>query len=406
MIISFRFKNFRSFLDETYIDMKAVNYKEHPDHLVKVGNKKLIKTLAVYGANSSGKTNLFLAFTSFHSFIFWQLFSMEDIPRKHFMSLLQISALDKIIPFLDENTNSIPTEMELSFISEKKVYEYGFSILRRKIITENLAVDNHVVFTRNGDEISIGRQYEKTLRQKTGIRPHEDRLFCSILSCLDIPEVTAIMEPFETFFSKQIAYYCDFLEPFQLAGHLIMDGRVYKALENPEALNYALIQLRKLGIPAEEFIIEKGIPKLGYRVKSRDTGEYRMQYMDYTKVSLGTMKYLQLFIQVYHLSQKGGVLIIDNISNEFHPTVTKFFIDSFQQDKNLNIQILFTTYDTSILNNQQFRRDEVAFVDMNEYQESRLYTLADIKVRSDASFSKDYLLGKYGAIPLIKDCVP
>lgn len=74
MIISFRFKNFRSFLDETFIDMKAVNYKEHPNHLVMAGNKKLLKTLAIYGANSSGKTNIFLAFTSFHSFIFWQLF--------------------------------------------------------------------------------------------------------------------------------------------------------------------------------------------------------------------------------------------------------------------------------------------------------------------------------------------
>lgn len=203
MIISFRFKNFRSFLDETYIDMKAVNYKEHPDHLVKAGNKKLIKTLAVYGANSSGKTNLFLAFTSFHSFIFWQLFSMEDIPRKHFMSLLQISSLDKILPFLDEETNTQPTEMELSFISGQRVYEYGFSVLNRKILTENMAVDNHVVFTRNEDEITIGRQYEKVLRQKAGIHPHQDRLFCSILSCLDIPEITAFMEPFETFFPSR-----------------------------------------------------------------------------------------------------------------------------------------------------------------------------------------------------------
>ncbi len=125
---------------------------------------------------------------------------MEDIPRKHFMSLLQISSLDKILPFLDEDSNSQPTEMELSFISGEQVYEYGFSVLKGKILSENMAVDNHVVYTRNADEITIGRQYEKILRQKTGILPREDRLFCSILSCLDIPEITAIMEPFETFF--------------------------------------------------------------------------------------------------------------------------------------------------------------------------------------------------------------
>lgn len=405
MIISFRFKNFRSFLDETFIDMKAVNYKEHPNHLVTAGNKRLIKTLAVYGANASGKTNLFLAFASFHSFIFWQLFSLKDIPRKHFMSVLQFSSMDEILPFHTDETDPQPTEMELSFMSGQRIYEYGFSVCGQKILTEYLTVDNHVVFTRTAGELSIGRQYEKALRQRTGIRPHGNRLFCSVLSCLDIPEISAIMEPFETFFSKQVAYYYDFLEPFQLAGNMIMDGRVYKTLENPDALNYGLAQLRKLGIPAEEFIIDKGVPKLGYRFKSRATGEYQIHYMDHTKISLGTMKYLQLFIQVYYLSRWGGVLIIDNISNEFHPTVTKFFIDSFQQEKNKNIQLIFTTYDISILNNQQFRRDEVAFVDINEYQESRLYTLADIKVRSDASFSKDYLLGKYGAIPLIKDCI-
>uniref|UniRef100_UPI00326172DD hypothetical protein n=1 Tax=Clostridium sp. NkU-1 TaxID=1095009 RepID=UPI00326172DD len=65
-----------------------------------------------------------------------------------------------------------------------------------------------------------------------------------------------------------------------------MDGRAYKALENPEALNYALAQLRKLGIPAVEFIVEKGLPKLGYKVKSRETGQFQIQYRDYTKVSM------------------------------------------------------------------------------------------------------------------------
>ena len=55
MLISFRFKNFRSFLDETFINMKAVSYKELPDHLISIGNQKLIKTLAVYGPNASGK---------------------------------------------------------------------------------------------------------------------------------------------------------------------------------------------------------------------------------------------------------------------------------------------------------------------------------------------------------------
>ena len=64
--------------------------------------------------------------------------------------------------------------------------------------------------------------------------------------------------------------------------------------------------------------------------------------------------------------------------------------------------MIFTTHDISLLNNTQFRRDEIVFVDKNEHGESTLYSLSDLKVRDDATFSKDYLQGKYGAIPIIK----
>lgn len=403
MLISFRFKNFRSFLDETFINMKAVSYKELPSHLISADNQKLIKTLAVYGANASGKTNLFLAFASFHSLIFWQLFPPKAFPEKHFMNLLQLSSLNKIVPFQSDGPAGQPTEMELSFISGNRVYEYGFSVYGQEILTEHLTADHHVVFTRTAKELSFGRLYEKYLRPKSGLRPQDNRLFCSILTCLDIPEISAVMKPFENFFSDNIFYYFDILEPLQIIGNTLMKGMAYKILENPEGLNYSLSQLRKLGIPVEDIIIDKGMPKLGYRIKSRSDGQSQIQYLDITKVSSGTLKYLTLFLKIYDLTQKGGLLIVDNISSELHPAVTKFIVDSFQQDDNKNAQLIFTTHDISILNNQQFRRDEVAFVDINEYLESRLYTLADIKVRSDASFSKDYLLGKYGAIPLVKD---
>ena len=119
--------------------------------------------------------------------------------------------------------------------------------------------------------------------------------------------------------------------------------------------------------------------------------------------SNGTLKLLSLFEEIFLLLKRGGTLVIDNISNDFHPAVIKYMVDLFQQETNENAQLVFTTYDVSILNNRQFRRDEVAFVDINQVRQSRLYTLADIKVRSDASFSKDYLLGKYGAIPMVRE---
>lgn len=405
MLISFRFKNFRSFLDETFVNMKAVTYKELPDHLISFDNQKLIKTLALYGPNSSGKTNIFLAFASFHSLIFWQLFPSQASYKNRFINLLQLNSMDKIVPFKRGEPDNHPTEMEISFMSGNRIYEYGISICSQNILTEHLTVDNHLVFSRTATELSYGRFYEKCMRSKSGIRPHDNRLFCSILSSMDIPEINAIMKPFENFFSSKIHYYFDDLEMFQILGNTLMDGKLFKVLENPEAINFSLSQLRKLGIPVEDVIIENGVPKLGYLTKSRSSGQSFIKYMDITEISSGTLKNLFMFLRIYELSKNGGILMVDSISGEFHPTVTKFIVDSFQQEMNMNVQLIFSTHDISILNNQQFRRDEVAFVDMNEYGESRLYTLADIKVRSDASFSKDYLLGKYGAIPLVNNTI-
>jgi len=385
--------------------MKAVTYKELPDHLVSFDNQKLIKTLAVYGPNSSGKTNIFLAFASFHSLIFWQLFPSQASQKNRFINLLQLNSMNKIVPFEQEDPDSSPTEMEMSFLSGNKLYEYGFTIHSQNILTEHLTVDHHLVFSRTSTELSYGRFYEKCMRSKSGIRPHDNRLFSSILSSLDVPEMIAIMKPFENFFSNKIHYYFDDLEMLQILGNTLMDGKLFKILENSEAIQFSLHQLRKLGIPVENVIIDKGIPKLGYLLKSRSTGQSFVKYMDITEISSGTLKNLFMFLRIYELIQNGGILMVDSISSEFHPTVTKFIVDSFQKETNKNVQLLFSTHDISILNNQQFRRDEVAFVDMNEYGESRLYTLADIKVRSDASFSKDYLMGKYGAIPLVKDTI-
>ena len=80
--------------------------------------------------------------------------------------------------------------------------------------------------------------------------------------------------------------------------------------------------------------------------------------------------------------------------------MTKLIADIFQDSKNTKAQLIFTTHDISLLNKEQFRRDEVVFADKNHKGESSLYALSDLKVRDDATFNKDYLQGKYGAIPI------
>ena len=80
-----------------------------------------------------------------------------------------------------------------------------------------------------------------------------------------------------------------------------------------------------------------------------------------------------------------GICFWNGESAGLHPILTKFIVDLFQGKKNREAQLIFTTHDISLMNRNQFRRDEIAFVEKNKKGESTLYTLADIKVRSDAS---------------------
>ena len=80
----------------------------------------------------------------------------------------------------------------------------------------------------------------------------------------------------------------------------------------------------------------------------------------------------------------------------------KFIIDLFYQYKS-KAQLIYTTHDTTLMDKKFFRRDQIWFVQKDEFGYSELVALSDFKVRSDASFEKDYLAGVYGGIPFLND---
>jgi len=121
---------------------------------------------------------------------------------------------------------------------------------------------------------------------------------------------------------------------------------------------------------------------------------------DLQQESTGTLRFFAYIQNITVMMERGGVFIVDEMSARLHPLLTKFIVDIFCSSQNKKAQLIFTTHDISLLNYNQFRRDEVVFVDKNERGESSLYALSDLKVREDATFSKDYLQGKYGAIPI------
>jgi len=103
--------------------------------------------------------------------------------------------------------------------------------------------------------------------------------------------------------------------------------------------------------------------------------------------------------------KNGYVLFVDELDSRLHPVMTKFLIGLFNSNETnqTNSQLIFVTHDSNLLTNRIFRRDQIWFCEKDRYGATDLYSLVDYRVRADASYSKDYILGKYGAIPLLGD---
>ena len=106
------------------------------------------------------------------------------------------------------------------------------------------------------------------------------------------------------------------------------------------------------------------------------------------------------FVRVAVLYGKG--LIIDEFNNQLHPLLQKYIIDLFYEESKCG-QLIYTTHDTSLMDKQFMRRDQIWFTSKNDFGETSLYSLAEFKIRNDKSFEKDYLGGIYGGIPILKD---
>ena len=126
--------------------------------------------------------------------------------------------------------------------------------------------------------------------------------------------------------------------------------------------------------------------------------------------SAGTLKMFALYPELQEVLEKGSVFFIDELNARLHPLLVRNFLLTFL-NPNINVnhaQLVFTTHDTWQLSNQLLRRDEIWFVEKDDRGVSTLYSLADFvdedgaRIRKDESYEKNYLIGKYGAIPTLK----
>ena len=411
MLIIFKVKNHTSFKNEAILDLRATSYTQHPTHVFKtpINNINLLKTTAIYGANASGKSNFVSAMYFFKRFIFSQFISknediMADSSTKESM-LLE--------PFLLSNSKDDSSEFEIVFIHNGKQIQYGFECFKKRILNEWYYIDDKKVFERTNESTLT---YGKTYADKLSIynKVPSERLYISVLEYfLEDLDKKAIIGDFIEFFSKEFNVYSEILfesSVKKIAGgatitkKLLEDRAFRKKVE--EYLSKIDVGIKKLTVATIDHQREDGkitkqkIIKTVHDIYNENGEIIGEEEFGLHQESTGTIRFLGYIQNVIEMIDRGGVFIVDEMSARLHPLLTKLIVDIFQASKNQSAQLIFTTHDISLLNHSQFRRDEVVFIDKNNRGESSLYALSDLKVREDATFNKDYLQGKYGAIPI------
>lgn len=407
----FKVKNYTSFKNESILDMRATAYVQHPSHVIPVNHKLgLLKTTALYGANASGKSNLISAMYFFEQYIFSQFINKQNHED---LETSGASIKMKLEPFTLANDNNEASEFDIIFIRNGKQIQYGFECTPKEVLSEWLFINDKKVYERTGTSLSFGRDYQKMLGAYKKL-PAE-RLYIAVLEYfLDNEAKQAVLGDFISFFSEEFNVFTEILFESTVKGLAGSVGLSRELVSNKgfrqkveHYLRLIDVGILRLDAQTETIVDERTGKKKKEKVvrtvhnvydeSGKAVGE---KLFDLQQESTGTLRFLAYIQNIIEMISTGGVFIVDEMSARLHPLLTKLIVDIFCSAQNQKAQLIFTTHDISLLNYNQFRRDEVVFVDKNERGESSLYALSDLKVREDATFSKDYLQGKYGAIPI------
>ena len=403
MLIRFSFKNFKSFKNENCLDMEATSLKEHEYNVAKTENGEYLKVSAIYGANASGKTNVLQAF---------------DYMKKR---ILVSDDSKKNSPIDEENIysfmiNNDPIALEVEILAKNnKIYKYGFEVLKDKIISEWLFEKRvnkfYSIFERENNNVSM-----KPNKISELVNIDERTLFLNIYSKIDRNN-----EDFSNVYDWFVnSTYLDLGNPnFER----FINNRVSLKILSDENYKKELLKFIKTFDSGIEGI--KTTPDSIEAVKSNngiidievihkgENGE--LKALPFYLESNGTRKMFHLFDFFMDALKNGMVLFVDELDAKLHPLLTRYIINLFHNsDTNKgNGQLIYSTHDTVNLNKDTFRRDEIWFAEKDKDGISEIYALSDYildddknvgkKVRNDATYNKDYLTGRYGAIPVLEE---
>lgn len=404
MILEFSVKNFLSFKDRVVFSMIANSNKGLDDNYVILNEKKVLKTSAIYGANASGKSNLFKVLAL--------VVSMLKYSNKY-----DINADLPIIPFkLDSKSYASPSEFEIKLIINNIRYVYGFIADRNKIYDEYLYYypngrETKIFDRTNVNEYSYSKKDEKILKE-IEIKNSPNKFFLSTATNWNFEKTKVVYD----FLTNGIGI-CSNLEELK-----ILAFESYE--KNSDNLKeFALDFLKKTDFNIDNYVISKvdipqelliGMPEFLLKSMPEKAKAYQVLFkhkgsdivLSIDEESLGTQVAFAFIPFMADTLRNKKVLVIDELDRSLHPFLVQYIVEMFNNPEiNKNgAQLIFNTHDTNLLNLNILRRDQIWFIEKNnENGVSDLYSLSDFSIRKEENVEKGYMLGRYGAVPFIQN---
>lgn len=422
MLTRFVFQNFKSFKDSAVLDLSPTKITEFSEHVMQAGGVKGLPVIAIYGANASGKSNVYQAFDYMTDYVIdsFKFGGDDDTKERSEFNYM------KPTPFLFSSENQKQESLfEVFFTDAKsetaKSFNYGFAINSLGVKKEWLksksktAREYKTIFYRNTEDATLDLSgLAEKYRQNIEISLEREVLISSLGAKLKIPKLKDIRD---WFINNEFADFGDPVESLFLSRMLPAGFIEDKTVQNDVVKFFSTFDNSIKGFKVDKIQPNDSEDKDDYYTidaihSMLDSDEIIQIPLRYE--SDGTLKMFALYPRLQTVLEQGSVLFIDELNARLHPLLVCNFIQIFlNPDSNPNkAQLVFTTHDTWQLASDYLRRDEIWFTMKDENGISTLYSLADCvdtegtKIRKDESFEKNYLQGKYGAIPSIKKFTP
>ena len=418
MLIEFTVGNYRSFNEPMTLSMEATKLHDNEEidrnNIFETGKHRLLRSAAIYGHNASGKSNLVKAMMFMRHFVVSSASKYQEgdtIPIKRFT--------------LSANVENAPAFFQTTFLIDNIQYRYGFELDEDSVHSEWLYRKEKretPLFTRDRGDFYISSSFQKEAGNIDEIT-RDNALFLSALAQWKSPIAKILLE----WFTKKVKGISG-LDDRDYGGYTlkrfekddVFNKRIQELIRLADvgiaSISIEALSLDSPSIPDEvrEFVkkaieqeekldknpvlrraqtnhpIYKGDEQIGEEVFDMNTQE-----------SEGTQKFFYLLGPILDTLENGNILVIDELEARLHPLLTieiaKMFSSSDANSK--NAQLIFTTHNASLLDEEILRRDQIWFTEKDRYGATELYSLAEMSEEKDAAFGKRYLLGRYGATP-------